>query len=69
MNGLRSPGALFEESERPPDASTRSEEKIRIVLEGFRREATVNNLCRREGIRPTPTTDGPRSSWRQARRG
>ncbi len=26
------------------------EEKIRIVLEGFRREATVNDLCRREGI-------------------
>ena len=29
-----------------------SEEKIRIVLEGFRREATVNELCRREGIKP-----------------
>ena len=29
------------------------EEKIRIVLEGFRREATVNDLCRREGINPT----------------
>ena len=28
------------------------EEKIRIVLEGFRREATVNELCRREGIKP-----------------
>ena len=28
------------------------EEKIRIVLEGFRREVTVNALCRREGIRP-----------------
>ena len=28
------------------------EEKIRIVLEGFRREATVNDLCRREGIKP-----------------
>ncbi len=28
------------------------EEKIRIVLEGFRREATVNDLCRREGINP-----------------
>ena len=26
-----------------------SEEKIRIVLEGFRREVTVNELCRREG--------------------
>ena len=29
-----------------------SEEKIRIVLEGFRREVTVNDLCRREGIKP-----------------
>ena len=28
------------------------EEKIRIVLEGFRREVTVNELCRREGIKP-----------------
>ena len=30
----------------------RPEEKIRIVLEGFRRETTVNDLCRREGIKP-----------------
>ena len=28
------------------------EEKIHIVLEGFRREVTVNDLCRREGIKP-----------------
>ena len=28
------------------------EEKIRIVLEGFRRETTVNDLCPREGIKP-----------------
>ena len=28
------------------------EEKIRIVLEGFRRESTVNDLCRREGVKP-----------------
>ena len=28
------------------------EEKIRIVLEGFRREVTVSDLCRREGIQP-----------------
>ena len=28
------------------------EEKIRIVLEGYRREVTVNDLCRREGIKP-----------------
>lgn len=29
------------------------EEKIRIVLEGFRREVSVNDLCRREGIKPS----------------
>ncbi len=28
------------------------EEKIRIVVEGFRREETVSDLCRREGINP-----------------
>ena len=28
------------------------EEKVRIVLEGFRREVTVNELCRRESIKP-----------------
>ena len=28
------------------------EEKVRIVLEGFRREVAVKDLCRREGIRP-----------------
>ncbi|MBI2288144.1 MAG: transposase [Chloroflexi bacterium] len=28
------------------------DEKVRIVLEGFRREVTVNELCRREGIKP-----------------
>ena len=27
-------------------------EKIGIVLEGFRREVTVTDLCRREGIKP-----------------
>ena len=27
-------------------------DKIRIVLEGFRREVTVSDLCQREGIKP-----------------
>jgi len=30
-----------------------SEEKIRVVLEGFRKEIPVSDLCRKEGI-PTP---------------
>ena len=28
------------------------EEKVRIVLEGFRGEVKISELCRREGIRP-----------------
>ncbi len=28
------------------------EEKVRIVLEGFRREVAVNELCRRESVNP-----------------
>ena len=45
-----------------------AEEKIHIVLEGFRREVTVNKLCRREGIKPNNfyswTKEG--SPWKQA---
>jgi len=29
------------------------EEKIRIVLEGFRRDTPIRDLCHREGIRPS----------------
>jgi transposase-like protein len=29
------------------------EEKIRIVLEGFRRDTPIRDICRREGIRPS----------------
>jgi transposase len=29
------------------------EEKVRIVLEGFRRDTPIRDLCRREGIRPS----------------
>ncbi len=41
---------------RTVEAATRrkytAEEKIRIVLEGFRRDVSVNDLCRREEIKP-----------------
>ena len=30
-----------------------AEEKIRIILEGLRRETPIRDLCRREGIRPS----------------
>ena len=31
-----------------------ADEKIRIVLDGFRRDTAIRNICRREGIRPSP---------------
>ena len=30
-----------------------AEEKIRIVLEGYRRDTPIRDLCRREGIKPS----------------
>lgn len=30
-----------------------AEEKIHIVLEGFRRDTPIRDLCRREGIKPS----------------
>ena len=30
-----------------------AEEKVRIVLEGFRRDTPIRDLCRREGISPS----------------
>ena len=30
-----------------------AEEKIRIVLEGFRRDTPIRDLCQREGIKPS----------------
>ena len=44
------------------------EEKIRIVLEGFRREVTVNDLCRREGTKPHSYYAWTKE-WKPGRRG
>ena len=41
------------------------EEKIRIVLEGFRREVTVSDLCRREGIKAGAYYEIGRASCRE----
>ena len=46
-----------------------SEEKICIFLEGFRLETTVNDLCRREGIKPHSYYAWTKSSWKLGRRG
>ena len=40
------------------------EDKIRIVLEGFRREVSVSDLCRREGINQVSSIPGPRNLWK-----
>ena len=38
-----------------------AEEKIRVVLEGLRRETAVNELCRREGTSVSTSTGSPPS--------
>jgi len=51
------------------------EDKIRIVLEGFRREVTVSDLCRREGIKPgvfyawTKAPSSGHASWKRGKSG
>jgi transposase len=64
MRGKRTPAEVSADAEtagteqfikRVRRASRRqfsAEEKVRVVLEGFRREVRVSDLCRREGIRP-----------------
>ena len=44
--------AFIREVKRSTRRKFTPEEKVRIVLEGFRREATVRELCSREGISP-----------------
>ena len=51
------------------------QDKIRVVLEGFRREVTVSDLCRREGIKPgvfyvwtkDPSAISGDASWKQGK--
>ena len=49
---LKRPRLSSGKSDPRPVGSTPRQDKIRIVLEGFRREVTVSDLCRREGIKP-----------------
>jgi transposase len=46
-----------------------AEEKIRVVLEGLRGEASIAELCRREGIASSMYYGWSKSSWRPAARG
>ena len=57
----------------PPSQDTKTfirQDKIRIVLEGFRREVTVSDLCRREGIKSGlyyAWTKGFKDSWKRGK--
>lgn len=54
MRGKRSqnPGSVVREIRRKTRRKFSTEEKIRIVLEGLKGEASIAELCRREGIVP-----------------
>lgn len=45
--------AIIRDIKRKTRRKFTAEEKIRIVLEGLRGEASISDLCRREGIHPT----------------
>ena len=46
----QSPEAVVEDIRRQTRRKFTAEEKIRIVLEGLKGEASISELCRREGI-------------------
>ena len=48
-----SPEAIIRDIKRKARRKFTAEEKIRIVLEGLRGEASISDLCRKEGIHPT----------------
>ena len=43
------------------------EDKIRIVLEGFRRELTVSDLAGERGSSRAYSMPGPRNSWKRGK--
>jgi transposase len=52
MSEKRDPEKVVREIKRKTRRKFSAEEKIRIVLEGLRGDATIAELCRREGISP-----------------
>jgi len=52
MNQSISPESIVREIKRRTRKKYSSEEKIRIVLEGLRGEASIADLCRKEGLNP-----------------
>jgi transposase-like protein len=55
MTGQReaSTEAIIRDIKRKTRRKFTAEEKIRIALEGMRGEASISDLCRKEGIHPT----------------
>jgi transposase len=53
-----SPEAIIRDIKRKTRRKFTAEEKIRVVLEGLRGEASINDLCRKEGIHPTRQLNG-----------
>ena len=49
----QSPESVVREIKRKTRRKFNSEEKIRIVLEGFKGEDSIAAICRREGIAPS----------------
>ncbi len=52
MSGKQEAEAMVREIRRRTRRMYSTEEKIRIVLEGLRREESIAKLCRRKGIKP-----------------
>ena len=49
----QSPESVLREIKRKTRLKFSGEEKIRIILEGLKREESIATICRREGIAPT----------------
>ena len=50
----RDPESIVRDIHRKTRRKFSAEEKIRIVLEGLKGEASISELCRREGIAANP---------------
>ncbi len=49
----KSPESVVREIKRRTRRKFKSEEKIRIILEGLKGEDSISEICRREGIAPS----------------
>ena len=49
----RNPESVVREIKRNTRRKFKPDEKIRIILEGLKGEASISEICRREGIYPS----------------